>query len=94
MIAADTGTWVVFLEGGRGEDAQLLDRALEDRQRSQKLQASILYLGPERSDATSSRGRGQHVGIVGSFHVFYKTFRSWVQDWVQSEKGNVFTASP
>jgi len=32
MIAADTGTWVVFLEGGAGEDAQLLDRALEDRQ--------------------------------------------------------------
>ena len=32
MIAADTSTWVVFLEGGAGEDAQLLDRALEDRQ--------------------------------------------------------------
>jgi predicted nucleic acid-binding protein len=32
MIAADTSTWVVYLEGGAGEDAQLLDRALEDRQ--------------------------------------------------------------
>ena len=32
MIAADTSTWVGFLEGGAGEDAQLLDRALEDRQ--------------------------------------------------------------
>ena len=32
MIAADTSTWVVFLEGGAGQDAQLLDRALEDRQ--------------------------------------------------------------
>jgi predicted nucleic acid-binding protein len=32
MIAADTSTWVAFLEGGGGEDAQLLDRALEDRQ--------------------------------------------------------------
>jgi predicted nucleic acid-binding protein len=32
MIAADTSTWVAFLEGGAGEDAQLLDRALEDRQ--------------------------------------------------------------
>jgi len=32
MIAADTGTWVAFLEGGPGEDAQLLDKALEDRQ--------------------------------------------------------------
>jgi uridine phosphorylase len=63
-------------------------------ERSQKLQASILYLGPERTDAASSRGRRQHVGIVESFHVFYKTFRSWVQDWVQSEKGNVLTARP
>jgi predicted nucleic acid-binding protein len=32
MIAADTSTWVAFLEGGEGEDAQLLVRALEDRQ--------------------------------------------------------------
>jgi len=32
MIAADTSTWVAFLEGGEGEDAQLLDRALEHRQ--------------------------------------------------------------
>ena len=32
MIAADTSTWVAFLEGGAGEDVQLLDRALEDRQ--------------------------------------------------------------
>jgi predicted nucleic acid-binding protein len=32
MIAVDTSTWVAFLEGGRGEDAQLLDKALADRQ--------------------------------------------------------------
>lgn len=32
MIAADTSTWVAFLEGGGGADAQLLDKALEDRQ--------------------------------------------------------------
>jgi predicted nucleic acid-binding protein len=32
MIAADTSTWVAFLEGGKGEDTHLLDRALEDRQ--------------------------------------------------------------
>ena len=32
MIAADASTWVVYLEGGAGKDAQLLDRALEDRQ--------------------------------------------------------------
>ena len=32
MIAADTSTWVAFLDGSGGEDAQLLDKALEDRQ--------------------------------------------------------------
>jgi hypothetical protein len=32
MIAADTSTWVVFLGGGAGEDVNLLDRALADRQ--------------------------------------------------------------
>jgi predicted nucleic acid-binding protein len=31
MIAADTSTWIAFLEGERGEDTQLLDSALEDR---------------------------------------------------------------
>lgn len=32
MIAADTSTWIAFLEGSAGEDVKLLDRALEDRQ--------------------------------------------------------------
>jgi hypothetical protein len=32
MIAADASTWVAFLEGREGEDGQLLDQALEDRQ--------------------------------------------------------------
>ena len=32
MIAADTSTWVSFLEGDAGDDVRLLDRALEDRQ--------------------------------------------------------------
>ncbi len=32
MIAADTSTWIAFLEGDGCEDAQLLDRALQDRQ--------------------------------------------------------------
>ena len=32
MIAADTSTWIAFLEGGDGEDARLLDKALGDRQ--------------------------------------------------------------
>lgn len=32
MIAADTSTWVAYLEGGRGKDVELLDTALGDRQ--------------------------------------------------------------
>jgi predicted nucleic acid-binding protein len=32
VIAVDTSTWIAFLEGDGGADAELLDRALEDRQ--------------------------------------------------------------
>ena len=32
MIAADTSTWIAFLEGGTGKDVRLLDHALENRQ--------------------------------------------------------------
>ena len=32
MIAVDTSTWIAFLEGDGGEDTELLDRALQDRQ--------------------------------------------------------------
>jgi predicted nucleic acid-binding protein len=32
MIAADTSTWVAFLQGASGEDTRLLDNALEDQQ--------------------------------------------------------------
>ena len=32
MIAADTSTWIAFLEGRHAEDVQLLDQALQDRQ--------------------------------------------------------------
>lgn len=32
MIAADTSTWIAFLEGAPGQDSQLLGRALGDRQ--------------------------------------------------------------
>lgn len=30
MIAADTSTWIAFLQGDRGDDVELLDDALED----------------------------------------------------------------
>ena len=32
MIAVDTSTWIAFLQGDDGEDAELLDGALQDRQ--------------------------------------------------------------
>ncbi len=32
MIAADTSTWIAYLQGNSGEDTELLFRALEDRQ--------------------------------------------------------------
>lgn len=32
MIAADTSTWIAFLQGESGADVELLDRALADRQ--------------------------------------------------------------
>lgn len=32
MIAADTSTWIAFLQGESGPDVELLDRALFDRQ--------------------------------------------------------------
>src|SRR5438105_4819396 len=32
MMAADTSTWIAYLEGSEGHDIQMLDRALEDRQ--------------------------------------------------------------
>jgi predicted nucleic acid-binding protein len=32
VIAADTSTWIAFLDGRGGKDVQLLDQALEDRQ--------------------------------------------------------------
>jgi predicted nucleic acid-binding protein len=32
MIAADTSTWIAFLQGEPGRDTQLLDQALTDKQ--------------------------------------------------------------
>jgi hypothetical protein len=31
VISADTSTWIAFLQGERGEDTDLLDRALADK---------------------------------------------------------------
>jgi len=31
VIAADTSTWIAYLQGDSGQDAQLLDRALADK---------------------------------------------------------------
>ena len=32
MIAVDTSTWIAFFQGDGGEDTELLDRALQNRQ--------------------------------------------------------------
>ncbi|MBV9037647.1 MAG: PIN domain-containing protein [Acidobacteriaceae bacterium] len=32
MIAADTSTWIAFLQGDTGEDVEMLDQSLKDRQ--------------------------------------------------------------
>ena len=32
MIAADTSTWIAFLQGETADDTELLDQALQDRQ--------------------------------------------------------------
>jgi hypothetical protein len=32
VIAADASTWIAFMRGDDGDDTQLLDKALEDRQ--------------------------------------------------------------
>jgi predicted nucleic acid-binding protein len=32
MIAADTSTWIAFFQGESGEDVEVLDRALDERQ--------------------------------------------------------------
>jgi hypothetical protein len=32
LIAADTSTWIAFIQGDKGRDVELLDAALQDRQ--------------------------------------------------------------
>jgi predicted nucleic acid-binding protein len=32
MIAADTSTWIAFLQGEAGDDVEILDQSLKDRQ--------------------------------------------------------------
>ena len=54
MIAVDTSTWIAFFQGDGGEDTELLDRALQDRQ---VLMAPVvlteLLSAPELSDEVS-----------------------------------------
>jgi hypothetical protein len=32
MIASDTSTWIAFLEGNSGDDVEMLNKAIGDRQ--------------------------------------------------------------
>lgn len=53
MIAADTSTWIAFLQGEPGEDVELLDRALEARQ--------ILMVPPVLTELLSDPGISSEV---------------------------------
>lgn len=53
MIAADTSTWVAFFQGDSGEDVELLDRALQDRQ--------VLMAPPVLTELLSDPGMSQDV---------------------------------
>jgi uncharacterized protein with PIN domain len=48
MTAADTSTWIAFFQGEPGEDVELFDRALKDRQ--------VLMAPPVRTELLSDPG--------------------------------------
>lgn len=48
MIAADTSTWIAFFQGEPGDDVELLDRALKDKQ--------VLMAPPVLSELLSDPG--------------------------------------
>jgi len=54
MIAADTSTWVAFLEGGAGEDAQLLDKRWRP---ASGYGARCAHRAPKRTEAPFRRCR-------------------------------------
>jgi hypothetical protein len=58
MIAADTSTWIAYLQGEQLEDAQLLDRALEDRQ--------VLMVPPVLTELLSDPGLSSEVAELFS----------------------------
>jgi hypothetical protein len=54
MIAADTSTWIAFLQGQDGEDTALLDHALRDSQ--------VLMVPPVLTELLSDPGLSAEVG--------------------------------
>jgi predicted nucleic acid-binding protein len=76
VIAADTSTWVAYLEGGSGQDVELLDRALQNRQvvmvpvvltellSDPKLPSSVAQTLLEIPLIEISSGYWQHAGIL------------------------------
>ena len=76
MIAADTSTWIAFLEGSGGADTHLLDQALADRQvlmvpvvltellSDPKLQASVSEMLCELPMVEMEAGYWQRAGTL------------------------------
>ena len=53
MMAADTSTWIAFFQGEPGDDVELLDRALKDKQ--------VLMAPPVLSELLSDPGISRDV---------------------------------
>ncbi len=53
MIAADTSTWITFFQGNAGDDVELLERALKDRQ--------VLMPPPVLTELLSDPGIGSEI---------------------------------
>lgn len=78
MIAADTSTWVAFLEGDSGNDAQLLDKAMKERQlvmvpvvltellSDPNLPADVIEILSEVPIVEIGRGYWQRAGVLRS----------------------------
>jgi hypothetical protein len=78
MIAADTSTWVAFLEGDSGNDAQWLDKAMKEQQlvmvpvvltellSDPNLPADVIGLLSEVPVVDISSGYWQRAGVLRS----------------------------